>query len=74
MFSYLDYGIFTVFTHTFHEKSFTLFKSEKNDLFACYQYLYFSRNLDLSHNRLEKLENKTHGLLEDCLSIRRKVK
>ena len=30
------------------------------------------RMLDLSHNRLVKLENKTHGLLEDCLSLRHK--
>ena len=29
------------------------------------------RNIDLSHNSLEKLENKTHGLFDDCLSIRR---
>ncbi|XP_023321247.1 chaoptin [Eurytemora carolleeae] len=27
--------------------------------------------LDLSHNKLVKLENKTHGLLEDCLSLRK---
>ena len=28
------------------------------------------RNINLSHNKLEKLENKTHGLFDDCLSIR----
>jgi hypothetical protein len=27
------------------------------------------RNLDLSYNRLEKLDNKTNGLLDDCLSL-----
>lgn len=27
------------------------------------------RKLDLSFNRIEKLDNKTHGLLEDCLSL-----
>jgi hypothetical protein len=29
------------------------------------------RTLDLSHNLLEKLDNKTHGLLDDCLSLER---
>ena len=38
---------------------------------SIYISIYISRNLDLSHNRLEKLENKTHGLLEDLLSIRK---
>lgn len=27
------------------------------------------RLLDLSHNTLEKLDNKTHSLIEDCLSL-----
>lgn len=27
------------------------------------------RLLDLSHNMLEKLDNKTHSLIEDCLSL-----
>ena len=27
-------------------------------------------NLDLSNNHLKRLQNRTHGLLEDCLSIR----
>lgn len=29
------------------------------------------RTLDLSHNQLERLDNKTHGLLDDCLSLER---
>lgn len=29
------------------------------------------RTLDLSYNQLEKLDNKTHGLLDDCLSLER---
>ena len=27
-------------------------------------------HLDLSHNHIKRLQNRTHGLLEDCLSIR----
>ena len=27
-------------------------------------------HLDLSNNHLKRLQNRTHGLLEDCLSIR----
>ena len=29
------------------------------------------RELDLSHNKLYRLQNKTHGLFDDCLSIRK---
>ena len=29
------------------------------------------RDLNLGHNRIEYLQNRTHGLFEDCLSIRR---
>ena len=29
------------------------------------------RTLDLSHNVVETLDNKTHGLLDDCLSLER---
>lgn len=25
--------------------------------------------LDLSHNAIEKLDNKSHGLIDDCLSL-----
>ena len=27
-------------------------------------------HLDLSNNNLKRLQNRTHGLLDDCLSIR----
>lgn len=27
------------------------------------------RKLDLSFNQLRKLDNKTHGVLDDCLSL-----
>lgn len=27
------------------------------------------RSIDLSHNLLEKLDNKTTGLFDDCLSL-----
>lgn len=27
------------------------------------------RGLDLSHNQLKKLDNKTNGVLDDCLSL-----
>jgi hypothetical protein len=29
------------------------------------------QSLDLSHNKIEKLDNKTHGLFDDCLSLER---
>lgn len=29
------------------------------------------QSLDLSHNKIEKLDNKTHGLFEECLSLER---
>ena len=29
------------------------------------------RDLNLGHNRIEYLQNRTHGLFEDCLSIRK---
>ena len=29
------------------------------------------REINLSHNRLRNLQNRTHGLFEDCLSIRK---
>lgn len=32
------------------------------------------RELDLSYNRIEKLDNKTHGLLDDCLSLEKVIK
>ncbi|XP_031345757.1 chondroadherin-like protein [Photinus pyralis] len=35
------------------------------------QGLVSLRTLDLSGNELEKLDNKTHGLLDDCFSIER---
>ena len=38
---------------------------------GAFQGLVSLRTLDLSHNRLEKLDNKTHGLLDDCLSLER---
>lgn len=27
------------------------------------------RSLDLSHNQLKKIDNKTNGVLDDCLSL-----
>lgn len=29
------------------------------------------QTLDLSNNKIAKLDNKTHGLLDDCLSLER---
>lgn len=43
-------------------------------LFAWLQYIagvVALRSLDLSHNHIEKIDNKTHGLLDDCLSLER---
>lgn len=37
---------------------------------GAFQSLVALQHLDLSHNKLKKLENKTHGLLDDCLSIK----
>ena len=37
---------------------------------GAFQTLVALRKINLSHNKLEKLENKTHGLFDDCLSIR----
>ena len=38
---------------------------------GAFQGLVSLRTLDLSRNELEKLDNKTHGLLDDCLSLER---
>ncbi|CAL7941377.1 unnamed protein product [Xylocopa violacea] len=38
---------------------------------GAFQGLVSLRTLDLSNNMLEKLDNKTHGLLDDCLSLER---
>ena len=35
-----------------------------------YQGLKSLTHLDLSDNHLKRLQNRTHGLLDDCLSIR----
>lgn len=36
---------------------------------ATFAGLVSLRTLDLSHNKIEKLDNKTNSLLEDCLSL-----
>ena len=45
-----------------------------NDVSYLFYYLIPAlvalQKLDLSHNKLESLQNRTHGLFEDCLSIR----
>ncbi|XP_067004524.2 protein artichoke [Anabrus simplex] len=38
---------------------------------GAFEGLVSLRTLDLSYNELEKLDNKTHGLLDDCLSLER---
>ncbi|XP_017884489.2 toll-like receptor 3 [Ceratina calcarata] len=38
---------------------------------GAFQGLVSLRTLDLSRNELERLDNKTHGLLDDCLSLER---
>ena len=39
--------------------------------FYIFSGLVSLRTLDLSHNFIEKIDNKTHGLLDDCLSLER---
>lgn len=36
-------------------------------------YFFCFRELDLSQNMLEKIDNKTHGVLDDCLSIEKVI-
>ncbi|GIY61161.1 protein artichoke [Caerostris darwini] len=36
---------------------------------STFQGLVSLRNLDISHNKISSLENKTNGILEDCLSL-----
>ena len=43
------------------------------DPFVVSSGLVSLRVLDLSHNSLERLDNKTHTLLEDCLSLERVI-
>ncbi|KAJ8983100.1 hypothetical protein NQ317_001843 [Molorchus minor] len=38
---------------------------------GAFQGLVALQTLDLSHNKIAKLDNKTHGLLDDCLSLER---
>ncbi|KAF4522691.1 hypothetical protein B566_EDAN012708 [Ephemera danica] len=38
---------------------------------GAFQSLVSLRTLDLSYNNIEKMDNKTHGLIDDCLSLER---
>ncbi len=39
-------------------------------ILECFSGLVALRDIDLSYNRLRTLQNRTHGLFEDCLSIK----